>query len=69
MHHLAFAPDGTRLAAGLANGTLELWRAETAEVLLRTTYSAGVWFTAWSRDGAALFALPMDDTVRVLRAR
>ena len=69
VHYLAHSPDGSRIAAGLSNANLELWRADTCEVLLRTSYSAGVWFTAWTRDGEALFALPMDETVRVLRAR
>lgn len=69
VHYLACSPDGTRIAAGLSNATLELWLAATGEELLRTGFTAGVWFTAWARDGRALFALPMDETVRVLRAR
>ena len=67
--HLSFAPDGRRLAAGLGNGDLEVWDAQSGEVLLRHPYSAGVFFTRWSRNGDALFALPMDETVRVLRTR
>lgn len=69
VHHLSFAPDGRRIAAGLGNGDLELWDARSGEILLRHSYSAGVFFTRWSRDGDALFALPMDDTIRVLRTR
>jgi WD40 repeat protein len=68
VHALAFSPDGARIAAGLANNTLEVWHAESGEVLLRVPYSAGVWQVAWSRDGEELFALPMDETVRVLGA-
>jgi len=69
VHHLSFAPDGRRIAAGLANGDLELWDTRSGEVLLRQPYTAGVFFTRWSRSGDALFALPMDETVRVLRTR
>ncbi|MBK8178814.1 MAG: hypothetical protein IPK67_07965 [Planctomycetes bacterium] len=69
MLHLSFAPDGRRIAAGLGNGDLELWDAQSGEVLLRQPHTAGVFFTRWSRRGDALFALPMDDTVRVLRTR
>ncbi|NOT31500.1 MAG: hypothetical protein HOP15_13720, partial [Planctomycetes bacterium] len=56
-----------RLAAGLSNNALEVWEAGSGEVLLRAPYTAGVWWVRWSRDGADLYALPMDDTVRVLR--
>jgi WD40 repeat protein len=66
---LAHSPDGTRIAAGLGNATLELWESASAEVLLRQPYAAGVWWVGWARDGQGLFALPMDETVRVLRAR
>jgi len=65
VHYLAWSPDGSRLAAGLANNTLEVWHAASGEVLLRVPYTAGVFCVAWN--GADLFALPMDDTVRVLR--
>ena len=65
--YLAFSPDGARLAAGLVNGDLELWEAISGTVLLRLPHAAGVFFTRWSPSGDALFALPMDDTVRVLR--
>jgi hypothetical protein len=41
----------------------------TGAVLLRVPYAASVWQVRWSRDGADLFALPLDETVRVLRAR
>ncbi len=69
VHHLSFAPAGGRIAAGLGNGDLELWDARSGEILLRNSYSAGVFFTRWSRPGDALFALPMDETIRVLRTR
>jgi WD40 repeat protein len=68
VHHLAWSPDGTRLAAGLTNGDLELWEPASGTVLLRVPHTAGVFFTAWARDGQRLFALPMDQTIRVLRA-
>jgi WD40 repeat protein len=67
VYSLAFSPDGSRLCAGLANNTLEVWHAESGAVLLRVPFSAGVWSARWTPDGADLFALPMDDTVRVLR--
>ena len=69
VNHLSFAPDGRRIAAGLGNGDLELWDAQSGEVVLREPHTAGVFFTRWSRRGDALFALPMDQTVRVLRTR
>jgi WD40 repeat protein len=67
VHYLQHSPDGTRIAAGLSDAKLELWKADSAEVLLRLDYTAGVFFTTWTKDGEGLFALPMDDTVRVLR--
>lgn len=66
VHYLQHSPDGTRVAAGLVDAKLELWKSDTAEVLLRLDFTAGVFFTTWTRDGQGLFALPMDDTVRVL---
>ncbi len=69
VHYLEHSPDGTRIAAGLADAKLELWKTDTAEVLLRLDYSAGVFFTTWTKDGQGLFALPMDETVRVLRSQ
>lgn len=69
VHHLAHAPGGDRVALGLSDGSLELWRTDGGDVLLRLPFTAGVFFTTWSRDGQGLFALPMDETVRVLRAR
>ncbi len=69
VHHLSHSPDGSRIAAGLANADLEIWHTDTGDVLLRTTYRAGVWFTGWTPDGQGLLALPMDETVRVLWGR
>jgi WD40 repeat protein len=69
VHYLAYSPDGERVAAGLSNADLELWTSAARTPLLRKSYRSGVWFTTWTRDGTGLFALPMDETVRVLWAR
>ena len=67
VYFLSCSPDGSRLAAALENNALEVWHARTGAVLLRVPCTSGVFHARWSRDGADLFALPMDDTVRGLR--
>lgn len=68
VNSLAISPDGTRVAAALSNNSLEIWRAETGEVLLRFPFTATAYFTRWSADGATVFALPLDGTARVFDA-
>jgi WD40 repeat protein len=54
---LAFSPDGTRLAIGRHDGTIEIRDGDLAQVSARLQPAkVGITSLLWSRDGARLFA-------------
>ncbi|MGH7576857.1 MAG: WD40 repeat domain-containing protein, partial [Longimicrobiales bacterium] len=64
---IAWSPDGARIAAAMAGNTFEVWHAETQASLLRLTQAATAWLVMW-RSQDDLVLVPLDGTVRVLRA-
>jgi hypothetical protein len=64
---LGFSPDGSRIAAGLGGNTFEVWDADADAVMLRLPQTAVAWFTTWTA-ADALVLIPLDQTIRILRA-
>jgi WD40 repeat protein len=64
---IAFSPDGDRLVAALSGNLFELWDAETGDVLLRLPQAGSAWSAQWTRHDE-LVLIPLDKTIRVLRA-
>ena len=66
VYGVAFSPDGTRLAAGCADGSIRLIdvvrREQVAELRGHSDYVHAV---AWSPDGTRLVSVSGDFTVRV----
>lgn len=63
---LAFDPSGERLAVGLRNGTIELWRMLDGDMLASATaHTERVTDMAFSPDGDLLISGSWDDTVRL----
>ena len=66
----AFSPDGTRLAAGGADGTVRVYDAATGKrVLLVEQHADWVTAVAFSPDGKRLASASRDKSVRVIDAK
>lgn len=65
---ISWSPDGGRIAAAVSGNTFEVWDAATGAALLRLPHAASAWLVAWTRR-LELVLVPLDETVRVLRAR
>lgn len=69
---LSWSPDGTRLAAGGADGTVQIWNAATGERLFVYQGHDGsfdVSAVAWSPDGKSIASGSRDGTVHIWDAR
>jgi WD40 repeat protein len=63
---VAFSPDGTRLAAGSADGTVQVWHTTTGRAcpVLRG-HADQVWGVAFAPDGRGLASGSWDGTLRL----
>ncbi len=68
---MAFAPDGSRLAAGTTNGTVLIWQLTNAKPFQTITGAHSDWVraVAFSPDGQLLASGSDDQTVRIWRVR
>ncbi|KAJ6537883.1 WD40-repeat-containing domain protein, partial [Mycena capillaripes] len=63
---VAFSPDGTRIACGLINGRIGMWRVEIGENESELVgHSGAVWSVTFSPDGIRLASGSADNTVRI----
>jgi WD40 repeat protein len=65
---IAWSPDGRRIAAAVSGNMFEVWDAATGAPLLRLPQTATAWLATWTRRDE-LVLVPLDETVRMLRAR
>ena len=66
VNSVAFSWDGTTLAAGSGDGTVQLWdRATRRQIATLTSPTGSVTSVAFSRDGKTLAASRADHTVRL----
>lgn len=56
VHMAIFSPDGKRIAAGSADGTVIVWDVATHEPIFKRTGANGLWSLAFSADGESLVA-------------
>jgi len=63
---VAFSPDGTRIAAGGADGSLHLWQAGSGRhVLALDAHEGPIWSVVFAVDGRSIVTGGDDGTVRV----
>ena len=66
----AWSPDGTRIASGSADGTVQVWDAANGgHVSIYRGHSGPVWTVAWSPDGTRIGSGSADKTAQVWRAQ
>src|SRR5579864_7055203 len=64
--NVAWSPDGTRLASGSRNGTVQVWDTKTGKRLFTYRgHSNEVLGVAWSPDGTRIASASRDTTVQV----
>jgi WD40 repeat protein len=63
--HMAFSPEGQRLATASADGTVRLWDLSSAESRVLRGHDGSVPLVAFSRDGRQVVAGGQDGTVRM----
>ncbi len=66
VYAVAWSPDGSRIASGSRDDTVQVWEAGTGTALLTYRgHSDWVWAVAWSPDGSRIASGSYDDTVQV----
>jgi eukaryotic-like serine/threonine-protein kinase len=66
VHAVAWSPDGTLIASGSDDHTVQVWDASTgARLLLYQGHTASVAAVAWSPDGKLIASGSADSTVQV----
>ena len=63
---VAWSPDGTRIASGSADSTVQVWDAtDGSHVVTYREHTNEVWSIAWSPDGTRITSKSSDKTMRV----
>lgn len=62
---LSWSPSGTYLAAGVADGTLQLWDTATFSRTVSLDLDSDIFSVAWSPDGRQLASLGLNGVVRI----
>src|SRR5260221_11826855 len=66
VYTLAWSPDGTRIASGSDDSTVQVWDAKSGHRLLTyRDHTAGVRALAWSPDGTRIVSGGNDNTIQV----
>jgi WD40 repeat protein len=65
--HMAFSPEGGRLATASADGTVRLWDLASGESRVLRGHEGSVVHVAFSRDGRQVLSAGQDGTVRLWR--
>ena len=61
-----FSPDGRQVAAGMANGVVNIWDVSTNELAARfASDTNGIWGVDFSRDGSSLLSGGTDGVLRI----
>jgi WD40 repeat protein len=70
-HHLAYSPDGRRIATGQSDGTVRQWDSATGKPVgsLLRGHSANVNSVAYSPDGQRIASAGTDGTMRMWNAK
>src|SRR6266700_1277274 len=70
VYAVALSPDGTRIASGGNDSTVQVWNAKTGKLLLLYTGHTGTVYTlAWSPDGTRIASGSDDSTVQIWDAQ
>ena len=62
---MSWHPDGSRIASGGDDRTVNVWNSETGDTLLRLPVNAEVVHIEWSKDGKLLAAKDLSGTIRI----
>ncbi|GAC1406456.1 MAG: serine/threonine-protein kinase [Ktedonobacteraceae bacterium] len=65
---VAWSPDGTRLASGSADNTVQIWDAEGGNLNIYSGHTKSVDYVAWSPDGRRVVSASDDKTAKIWNA-
>ncbi len=69
VYSVAWSPDGTRLASGSNDKTVQIWNArDGSQLFTYRGHSDGVWSVVWSPDGSRIASCSRDKAMQVWQA-